>query len=223
MRYIGKGAAKGKTVLTMRLLAILMILAGLPAKASDDEFTHYVMSLSWNATWCKIEGDARGADQCDPKHDLGFTLHGLWPQGERGWPEYCRTTERDPSRAMSGRMADIMGSGGLAWHQWKKHGRCSGMSAEAYFKLSRDAYGMINRPALLRKLDKQVRVPPGVVEKAFLEANPALKANQLAVTCRDGFVQEVRICLTKGLVPRACTPKTERGCRLKNALFPPMR
>jgi len=215
---------KGKTVLMMRLTAILMlILAVLPARAQDDEFTHYVMALSWNATWCEIEGDSRKADQCDPKHDLGFTLHGLWPQGERGWPEYCRTTERDPSRSMSRRMADIMGSGGLAWHQWKKHGRCSGLSAEEYFKLSRDAYGMINRPALLRKVDKRLRVPPEVIEKAFIEANDGLKANQLAVTCRDGFVQEVRICLTKGLVPRACSPKTERGCRSKSALLPPMR
>ncbi|MEM7059591.1 MAG: ribonuclease T2 [Pseudomonadota bacterium] len=205
------------------LAALIVTLAGLPAWAEDDEFTHYVMALSWNASWCAIEGDARGADQCDPKHDLGFTLHGLWPQGERGWPEFCRTRERDPSRSMTGQMADIMGSGGLAWHQWKKHGRCSGLSAEEYFKLSRDAYGMINRPALLRKVEKRLRVPPEVIEKAFLEANDGLRANQLAVTCRDGYVQEVRICLTKGLVPRACTPKTERGCRAKSAVLPPIR
>ncbi|MEM7188388.1 MAG: ribonuclease T, partial [Pseudomonadota bacterium] len=120
-------------------------------------------------------------------------------------------------------MKDIMGSPGLAWHQWKKHGRCSGLTAEEYFKLSRDAYGMFERPEVLRRIDKRMSLPPGVVEKAFLEANPKLKANQLAVTCKDGFVQEVRICLTKGLVPRACAPKTERGCRAQRALFPPMR
>ena len=208
----------------MRLIAVFMlVLSVLPVRAADQDFTHYVMALSWNASWCAIEGDARNADQCDPKHDLGFTLHGLWPQGERDWPEYCRTRERDPSRAMSQSMADIMGSSGLAWHQWKKHGRCSGLSAEDYFKTSRDAYDMINRPELLRKLDKRVRVSPDVIEKAFLEANEGMKANQLAVTCRDGYVQEVRICLTKGLVPRACTPKTERGCRAKTAVLPAMR
>ena len=41
------------------------------------------------------------------------------------------TAERDPSRRESQQMADIMGSGGLAWHQWQKHGRCSGLSAAA--------------------------------------------------------------------------------------------
>ena len=207
----------------IRLLAFaLLLLTGLPAKASDD-FTHYVLSLSWNATWCEIEGDARDADKCDPRHDYGFTLHGLWPQGERGWPEYCQTTERDPTRTMSRDMADIMGSPGLAWHQWKKHGRCSELSAREYYDLSREAYGMIERPALLRKLDQTVKISPMVVEQAFLEANPDLKANEIAVTCRDGYVQEVRVCLSKALVPRACSVKTERGCTSKSILLPPMR
>ena len=203
------------------LLFPLILLAALPAHA--DEFTHYVLALSWNASWCTLEGDARRADQCDPRHDLGFTLHGLWPQGERGWPSFCRTAARDPSRADTAEMADIMGSPGLAWHQWKKHGRCSGLTADEYFKLSRDAYGMINRPQVLREVDKRLRMPPGVLEKAFLEANPELRANQIAVTCKDGYAQEIRICLTKGLVPRACTPHVERGCRLDRVIFPPMR
>jgi len=213
------------------LIAIAALLgtlgAALPERARADDvpgdFTHYVLALSWNATWCALEGDGRGAGQCDPRHDFGFVLHGLWPQGERGWPSFCRTEARDPSRAETRAMADIMGSGGLAWHQWKKHGRCSGLAPEAYFKLTRDAWGMIRRPEVLRKLDKQVRIAPDVVEQAFLEANPGLKPNQIAVTCKDGFVQEVRICLTKGLVPRACVPKVERGCRAKSVVLPPMR
>lgn len=193
------------------------------ATARADEFTHYVLALSWNASWCVAEGDARGADQCDPRHDIGFTLHGLWPQGDRGWPEFCRTDHRDPPRRVTAAMADIMGSPGLAWYQWKKHGRCSGLSAAEYFQLSRDAFAMIRRPEILRKVDKRLRVPPEVLEKAFLEANPGLRPNQIAVTCRDGYAREVRICLTKGLVPRVCTAQVERGCRSDRVIFPPMR
>ena len=200
-------------------------LWGVSAAAEDKagDFTHYVLALSWNASWCTIEGDARGAAQCDPKHDLGFTLHGLWPQGERDWPEYCRTSHRDPSRRMSAEMADIMGSPGLAWHQWKKHGRCADLPAADYYALSREAYELIQRPALLRRVDKRVKLPPKVIEDAFLEANPKLKPHQLAVTCRDGLVQEVRVCLSKGLVPRSCAPKTERGCRARSVTLLPMR
>ena len=210
----------------MRVLVVLGLLL-LPslARAGDraGDFTHYVLALSWNAAWCALEGDARKADQCDPRHDIGFTLHGLWPQGERGWPEYCRTSHRDPSKRQSREMADIMGSPGLAWYQWKKHGRCADIPAQEYYDLAREAYEMIERPALLRKLKDPVTLPPGVIEKAFLEANPDLKANQLAVTCRDGLVQEVRVCLSKSLVPRACSPRTERGCRAKKVRLLPMR
>jgi len=211
------------------LLLLLTCLTGmtglfvLPARAGDDDFTHYVLALSWNASWCAREGDARDADQCDPRHELGFTLHGLWPQGERDWPSYCRATARDPSRSRTAAMADIMGSAGLAWYQWKKHGRCSGLTADEYFKLARDAWEAIQRPEVLRRIDRTMRLPPDVVEQAFLEANPGLAANQLAVTCRHGYLQEVRICLTKGLVPRACTVKTERGCQIGQVIFPPMR
>lgn len=210
-------------ILLCTLIAMMIVV--LPARAADKagDFTHYVLALSWNASWCTIEGDARDAPQCNPKHDLGFTLHGLWPQGDRDWPEYCRTTHRDPPRALTNKQTDLFGSRGLAWHQWKKHGRCSDLSAEDYFALSREAYGAINRPALLRKVSKRVTLPPHVIEDAFLEANPALKKDQLAVTCKDGLVQEVRICMSKGLVPRACSPRTERGCRAKSVVFPPMR
>lgn len=214
----------------MRVFLLLgLLMMAMPARAADrdanraGDFSHYVLALSWNASWCAIEGDARRAPQCDPSEHIGFTLHGLWPQREQGWPEYCRTPHSDPSRGQSAQMADIMGSPGLAWHQWKKHGRCSDLPARDYFALAREAFEMIRKPAVLRKLDKTVTLPPGVVEKAFLEANPALRANQIAVTCRDGYVQEVRVCLSKALVPRACTPRTERGCRARSVTLPPIR
>ncbi|MEM1163843.1 MAG: ribonuclease T, partial [Pseudomonadota bacterium] len=57
------------------VIFIAVILSTMSARA--DDFTHYVLALSWNASWCAIEGDSRNADQCDPRHELGFTLHGL--------------------------------------------------------------------------------------------------------------------------------------------------
>ncbi|MEM7745813.1 MAG: ribonuclease T2 [Pseudomonadota bacterium] len=207
------------------LLLVLALLAAPPAGAGDraGDFTHYIVALSWNASWCAAEGDARDAPQCDPRHDHGWVLHGLWPQGDRDWPENCATAERDPSRTLTDSMADVFGSRGLAWYQWKKHGRCAGIPARAYFDLAREAYGMIRRPDLLRQIEDPLTVSPDVIEKAFLEENPALRANQLAVTCRDGLIREVRVCVSKALVPRTCTLEVERGCRARTAIFPPMR
>ena len=158
----------------MRWLAALLIAAA-PAFADGEpagDFDYYVLSLSWSPTWCALEGDDRGSDQCDDRHAHGWILHGLWPQYEIGWPSFCRTAERDPSRSDTAAMADVMGTSGLAWYQWKKHGRCSGLSSAEYFAAARRAYDAVSRPDVFRRLDRAVRLPASVVEEAFLEANP---------------------------------------------------
>ena len=95
---------------------LVWIFLSLPLGAKADvagEFDYFVLALSWSPNWCAVEGDSRGSDQCHPLHDHGWILHGLWPQYTRGYPEYCQTTERPPSRRMTGDMADIMGTGGI--------------------------------------------------------------------------------------------------------------
>lgn len=208
----------------MRVVMFLLALLAGPLSAEGERagvFDYYVLSLSWSPTWCAIEGDARDAAQCET--DLGWSLHGLWPQYHRGWPSYCPTSEPAPTRSMTGEMADIMGSGGLAWHQWKKHGVCAGLSARDYFALSRAAYGAITRPDLFRKLDKPVTLPAALVEEAFLKANPGLEPGMITITCRDGRIQEARICLSKDLEPVPCGRDVSRDCRMTDALFDPVR
>lgn len=210
----------------MRFLVVCLVwLAGTAAAEGERPgvFDYYVLALSWTPNWCALEGDARASEQCEPGQGHGFTLHGLWPQYADGWPSFCLTTARAPSRAMTAEMADIMGSGGLAWHQWRKHGVCSGLSAGDYFRLSRLAYGRVTRPEVLRRLDRTVRLPASVVEEAFLEVNPDLSPEMLTVTCRAGHVQEVRICLTRDLEPRECGADVARDCSLRDAIFAPMR
>ena len=211
----------------MRVIALCAVLC-LPLMARADgekagDFDYWVLALSWSPNWCEIEGDAKGSEQCDPRHDFGWTLHGLWPQYQRGWPAYCPTAERPPSRAMTRDMSDIMGTAGLAWHQWKKHGSCSGLSAAGYFEASRAAYEAVVRPEVFRKLDRPVRLPAAVVEEAFLKDNPALEADGITVTCRDGRIQEARICLSLEMEPVPCGRDVVRDCTLLDALFAPVR
>lgn len=206
------------------IFTLLMIAGSLNAEGEKaGAFDYYVLALSWTPTWCALEGDARGSEQCDASKDFGWTLHGLWPQFHRGWPSFCNTPERQPSRSMTNAMSDIMGTSGLAWHQWKKHGTCSGLSARDYYALSREAYGKINRPALFRKLKDPVKVPAKVIEEAFLKENPDLAANMLTITCKQGRIQEARICLSKDLDPVPCGRDTIKDCSMTNALFDPIR
>ncbi len=116
-------------------------------------------------------------------------------------------------------MADIMGSSGLAWHKWKKHGRCSGLSAADYFALARRADKAVTPPPLPAHLTRDIRLPASVVEDTFLEANPGLERNMITVTCNRGRIAEVRLCLTQDLTPRPCGKNVARDCRLKDALM----
>lgn len=120
-------------------------------------------------------------------------------------------------------MADFMGTSGSAWHQWNKHGRCSGLSSDDYYALAREAYNGIARPEVFRNLSDPVRLPAAVVEDAFLEANPALEADQITITCKAGRIQEARVCLTRSLQPRDCGADVVRDCRLSDALLEPIR
>lgn len=208
------------------ICAALIALSPAPLLADGEpagDFDYYVLALSWTPSWCAETGDDRNASQCDAGEGFGFAVHGLWPQFENGWPSYCRTVERDPPRGMTSAMADIMGSGGAAWYQWKKHGRCAGLPADEYFETVRAAYAAVNRPEVFRNLPEDIELPATVVEAAFLEANQDMVANGATVTCKHARIQEVRICLTKDLTPRACGADTVRDCTLEDAEMDPIR
>lgn len=213
----------------MRFLIPLVAAIGLISTAAQADgeksgvFDYYVMALSWSPNWCRLEGDSRNSPQCDEREDFGWTLHGLWPQFHRGWPAFCPTTEPQPTRAMTEAMADIMGTSGLAWYQWKKHGVCSGLSARSYYETARKAYQSVQIPQAFRKLSKTVKLPASLIEEAFINANPGFKREMVTVTCKEGYIQEVRVCLSKDLSPVPCGSDTIKDCTLKDALFDPVR
>ncbi len=207
-------------------LIATLIATSAPLHAEGEragEFDYYVVALSWSPNWCLREGDSKKSPQCDLGTGHGWILHGLWPQFHRGYPSYCKTIKRAPTRRMTANMSDIMGTGGLAWHQWKKHGSCTGLSATDYYALSRRAYAAIKRPNVFRRLERDVKLPAAVVEEAFLEANPDFEADGVTITCRADQIQEARVCMSRDLDPVPCGQDVVRDCQMKDALFTPVR
>lgn len=207
--------------------AVLLGLWGAAAQADGEragEFDYYVMALSWSPAFCELEGDDRGEPQCDIGRRTGFVLHGLWPQYEDGWPQYCRTVERDPTRGETAAVAEMFGGAGQAFYQWKKHGRCAGLSPQAYYSLARQAFASVTTPPVLLEAKRSLAVPARLIEGAFLERNPGLTADMVTVTCGEGLIREVRVCLSKDdLSPRPCAPDAARDCRLTDARLLPVR
>jgi ribonuclease T2 len=80
------------------LFALVALTAG-PAGAQERRqnqpgaFDVYVLSLSWTATFCDAAA-ARAPGQPAPpecgQRALPFVVHGLWPQYEKGFPEFCQ-------------------------------------------------------------------------------------------------------------------------------------
>ncbi len=212
-------------------LAALLFSLGSPAEARGGRpgvFDYYTLVLSWSPTYCASpERRRRREPQCDGPRPFAFVLHGLWPQYERGWPEYCRIGRRPwvPRRVIDS-MLDIMPSPGLVIHEYKKHGVCTGLDAARYFALSRTLFAKITIPERFRRLDKPLLVRPGEVEAAFLAANPALTPEMISISCnRRKRLREVRICFSRLGKPRACGPNEAQRklCRAETILMPPMR
>lgn len=187
-----------------------------------EGYDFYVLALSWSPTHCETAGTNANRQQCGARQAHRFVVHGLWPQFENDWPEFCDSSEpkRVPDSLLRENL-DIMPSGSLIGHQWRKHGSCSGLSQTDYFSVLRAAYEKVTIPKPYRELDDRLSISPDKVEQDFLAANSNMPANGIAVMCKERYVSETRICLTKDLQFRSCPQVDARACRMARATMPP--
>jgi ribonuclease T2 len=103
---------------------------------------------------------------------------------------------------------------GLARHQWRKHGTCSGESPADYYRAVRRAREMVKIPDRLERPNTMTKVLALEIERAFAETNRGLRPEMMAVECGRRLFQGIRICLTKDLRAfRACPEVDRGGCR----------
>jgi ribonuclease T2 len=213
--------------------AFAAILLLVPAANAQDrvvrggpagEFDFYVLALSWSPGFCALEGDEKNRNQCRSGSGLGFVVHGLWPQNERGYPIDCGPAGRTPSRQAMGVAREVFPEEGLARHQWRKHGVCAGSSPADYFNDVKRARAAVVVPPQFKAVDKVQTLAPIDLERAFVAANPGLRADMMSVACRRNELQEVRICLSKDLRSfRTCQEVDRNGCRTRDISVQPVR
>ncbi len=117
------------------------------AASRPGDFDFYVLALSWSSGFCETPAGERARGQCDAGANLGFVVHGLWPQYEHGYPSDCGPAARFPSRLALDSAQGLYPNEGLARHEWQKHGTCSGKSPTDYFAEVRRARDSIVIPA----------------------------------------------------------------------------
>lgn len=211
--------------MTLAALAILALLGWILLEMRGERpgsDSYLVLALSWTPSWCAVEGAARGDARCQAGSGAGWLVHGLWPQHDNGtWPEFCDTDHPAPTRAALQGMLDIMGSVGLARHQWAKHGSCSGWDADGYFAQTRAAFQGLEFPQSLDAQGQPRQIAPDMVLAEFRAANPRIAPDMVALTCRAGMAQELRLCLTLDLEPRRCDDRLiARGCDARMVTLP---
>jgi ribonuclease T2 len=214
-------------------IAVLVLGGAVTSSAQDrrqnspGEFDFYVLSLSWSPSFCEAASErgnnGRGTQaQCGGR-PFSFVVHGLWPQYERGYPEYCQQPSPRLARGIMTSMLDLMPAPGLIFNEWDKHGTCSGLDERAYFDTVRKARAAVKIPEEFQQLSEPKTISPNDIEAAFIKANPGLSSSAIAVTCDRKRLGEVRICLSKDLQFRSCEEIDRRACRRDEVLMPPIR
>lgn len=187
-----------------------------------SSFDFYVLSLSWSPQYCASKGRSADTQQCKSTKPFGFIVHGLWPQNERGYPKDC-TTSLAPTRDEIRAIADLTPSAGLVRHEWQKHGSCSGLSPDNYFKAVRAAHQAVVIPAQFKNSRSTFSLSANQIENSFMQSNPLLKSNAIAVACDSQKLTEVRVCMTKSMQFRACPEVDRAGCRVQTVTIEPVK
>src|SRR6202047_382299 len=222
-----------RSVIVSRLLislALVVVSAGMACaqarrQNAPGEFDFYVLALSWSPSFCEAAAERgnSGRSQVQCERPYSFVVHGLWPQYERGFPEYCQRPSPRLDRNIMTSMLDLMPAPGLIFNEWDKHGTWSGLGAHAYFETIRKARSAVKIPPEFLELSDPKTVAPQDVEDAFIKVNPGLSNAAIAVTCNRTRLSEVRICMSKDLQFRACDEIDRRACRREQVVMPPMR
>jgi ribonuclease T2 len=187
-------------------------------------FDFYVFSLSWSSGFCATGGEEKARSQCAAGSNLGFVVHGLWPQYEHGFPSDCGPAGRSPSRIALQAADGLFPDEGLARYEWRKHGTCSGKSPTDYFADVRKARQTIVVPPPFREAREAQNWTTIDIERAFVAANPGLRPGMLAVACKRGILEEVRICFSKDLREfHACPEVSRQDCRTRTISVPAIR
>ena len=195
------------------------------------EFDYYALVLSWSPTHCSSPAGQDDDLQCKSRDGrrYAFILHGLWPQYERGYPEFCRTRRRPfVPQTLIDSMLDIMPSPRLVIHEYRKHGTCSGLEPAGYYQVSRKLFSSIRIPERYINPFETQYVSPRQLQREFIAANPQLKPDMIAISCARGprgRLREIRVCFGKDGKPRSCgtNENPKRLCSADEMAVPPVR
>ena len=190
------------------------------------QFAYYALALSWSPDYCAAKGSS-DPQQCGGNRQLGFVLHGLWPQYDRGFPESCTTEAFEPKIVQQ--FPALYPSTKLYIHEWSKHGTCSGLTQPQYHQLAKTLKDGIKIPDRYQRPSQPFRVTLAKFKQDFVQANPSFTENNIAPTCSGSgrFLQEMQVGYAKNGQPQALSQsvlkRSQKSCGQPNFLIRSVR
>jgi len=178
--------------------------------------TGYTLSLIWTPEHCyasRGHPQDGGDPECSGASAHGFTLHGLWPDGDglNRWPQYCHPVAllTDAQIAAGDRATP---SPQLLQHEWAKHGSCVTNDPVSYFALEDRLYGGIHTPDMAALAHRR-GLTVGDFESAFAAVNPGMRPDMMRLNVnKSGWLEEVWLCLGLDKRVRTC-PASQGGAQ----------
>jgi ribonuclease T2 len=169
----------------------------------------YTLALSWSPQFCRSHPDD---GQCDRRNgDFGFILHGLWPEGTgSNYPQWCAASPAPIPEAVARDQFCTQPSAKLMAHEWAKHGTCATSSPADYFAASRKLFDSVRFPDMNALSRRPLDV--GGFKRLMSAANPRIMPSAITVSSdrKGDWLREVRICLSKAMLPEPC-PRGRSG------------
>lgn len=167
--------------------------------------TGYTLALSWSPEFCRTRAvEPAHAMQCGgDRGSFGLVVHGLWPEGAKGWPQWCRAKQALTPTDVRGAMC-LMPSERLVARQWAKHGSCMVPRPDAYLKVIRILYSGLRLPDYDR-ISREESLTAGRIRAAFADANPEWPESAIGIDLNPrGWLEEIRLCYSKRFRPVRC-------------------
>jgi len=164
----------------------------------------YTLAVSWTPEYCVNRmSSPQDRIRCGAAKPFGFTLHGLWPDGEGAlWPQFCTPARLVPDKDIRDHLC-ASPSPQLIQHEWEKHGTCMSKTPADYLAKSRSLYQELRYPEMEKLHGQTIRAAD--FQKLFADANPGMAPDQMRLEVgKTGWLEEVWICLDEGFHRRTC-------------------
>jgi ribonuclease T2 len=206
---------KRTSLLSSIIVASSLLLQGARAQSAVDlgpqppgRFDFYVLSLTWVPGFC-----ASHSDPTECGLDLGFKLHGLWPESMTGYPSNCSS---DPlPENIRAAYVGLFPSPQMIDHEWLKHGTCTGLGPAEFFEKTQNLLRAITVPLAYQRRANLRSSDAATIKSAFLAANSNLMAGSIVLSCAGQRISEIHVCLRKDDAARVCEDweRAEDNCR----------